>query len=330
MSQYFIPPRQSTSRTRQDDSPTFTPQHHEDIQSAVYIFPSPAADQGSSSPALSSAISFPTDITLSSYHLASGHSRDGSRDSRLSWEEFGPRQRSVSIGTGSPSDLEVEVWEWPAEEEEGVVSEGTGVDVGLEAAVERANRWDLLRRRPLVDRFSTDYIEERLQFRRRLRAISMSPSWDGDPRTRKLSSPGTPSRVRARSPAPHPPLRIPLLSFFSSLLSLDDSTMHLLTHTPHPHSSELFPGPQLFISNLDDISAEEKLHSRNTSDLGESDLRHLKRGIAIATDSSVQPSNTFALPMIDIWSIVTGVWKNTGKVWTEVWRPVTQPSAVAT
>lgn len=326
MSQYFIPPRQSTVLPSQPvASSSYNPESQLDVEPAVYIFPNPPSDSETQSPyTSSSALSAPTDFGLSSGISTSARSRPRSRrassnGSGLSWEELNSRARSVSIDTGTGSDLDVEVWEWTGDEED--ASDGSGVE--LEAAVERASRWDLLRRRPLAE-FPSEYTENRLQYRRRLRAISLSPSWDGATRSRTLSNQSGASS-RPRSPTPHPPLRIPLLSFFSSLLSLDDTTLHLLTRPSLSHSSPLFSGPQLFIGSLEDDVGEDKGRRRDfpTVNLRDAELHNLNHGLGLACDASVTPANPFAfhaIPMLDIWSLVSGVFKNSEKVWNEVLR----------
>ncbi len=123
----------------------------------------------------------------------------------------------------------------------------------------------------------------------------------------------SPSRLADLNHDPLPPrkvFRIPLLSFFASLLSLDDKTLSLLTRpTFASDSSPLFSGPQLFIEyDMDDTERAEDKQRRKRL-LGESESDVLKKGVDAACDSSDDQENRFLLPLpsIPLWSFVSSV-----------------------
>ncbi|KAI0004635.1 hypothetical protein BJV74DRAFT_389638 [Russula compacta] len=111
----------------------------------------------------------------------------------------------------------------------------------------------------------------------------------------------------ARPPAPHPRIRLPLLSVFVSLLSIDDATLHLVAHSP-AHST-LFPGP---IGPSDERTGNTQ-ESHGTLRLLEpsSQLGALRDGLAVACDESFFSSNPFRLsvsPLIGLLGLVRGIW----------------------
>ena len=106
--------------------------------------------------------------------------------------------------------------------------------------------------------------------------------------------------------APYPRIRLPLLSFFVSLFSIDDATLHLVTHSP-AHSA-LFPGP-ICPSDEGTRSAQE-VHG--VLALLEPSRQHvgLRDGLAVACDESILPSNPFkisASPLIGLLGLVKGI-----------------------
>jgi hypothetical protein len=133
------------------------------------------------------------------------------------------------------------------------------------------------------------------------------------------------SHSRAMSPSQHivpqPPVHIPFLSTVLSLISVDESTVYLLTHTV-PHSS-LFPGHALPA----DVAAQEELDT-NVHGLAKlfistsSETRALRSGCRVACDSSYAPSNPFMLtplPLAGLWGFVRDVVVNGGKALHEVY-----------
>ncbi|KAH9971954.1 hypothetical protein BGW80DRAFT_1317339 [Lactifluus volemus] len=136
------------------------------------------------------------------------------------------------------------------------------------------------------------------------------------------------TRTPPPPPTPEPLLsgrfRLPLLSFFASLLSVDDSTLRLVTHLP-AHSVILFPGPVSFPSDEG---------ARGTSDSGEthgidallepssSQQRALRDGLAVVCDETILPSNPFGLsmsPLVGLLDIVRGVCVGSRASLREVW-----------
>lgn len=147
--------------------------------------------------------------------------------------------------------------------------------------------------------------------------------------------PAEPTRAYAltRSPpttVPPPPeplsgeIRLPLLSFFASFLSVDDATLRLVTHLP-AHSVLLFPGPVSFPSDEG---------ARETSDSGEThgidallepssrQQRALRDSLAVACDETILPSNPFGLSissLVGLLDIVRGVCAGSRAALREVW-----------
>lgn len=110
----------------------------------------------------------------------------------------------------------------------------------------------------------------------------------------------------ALPPALHPRIRLPLLSVFVSLFSIDDTTLHLVAHSP-AHSA-LFPGP---IRPTDEGTRNaQEVHGVLT--LLEPSRQHagLRDGLAVACDESILPSNPFrisASPLIGLLGLVKGI-----------------------
>jgi hypothetical protein len=116
-----------------------------------------------------------------------------------------------------------------------------------------------------------------------------------------------------------PRLQIPLLSFISSLLSVDDATFHLLS-TTSSHSA-LFPGQNL----LSDPSpsgdeGNDELHGVEKLLLRENECHVVKEGCSIASDPSAPYLPFPSHPFVGFWGVVTGFMANGGKVVREVLR----------
>lgn len=116
----------------------------------------------------------------------------------------------------------------------------------------------------------------------------------------------TPQPPRTPSPpaTPQPvlyPRRIPLLAFWSSLLAIDDATLHLLTHPPT--HSPLFPGPPLSHSDADPDTQHGLVRLGHRH-------RALEDGMAVAFDSAFVPANPFVSPfqLVHSWvkALLTG------------------------
>lgn len=115
------------------------------------------------------------------------------------------------------------------------------------------------------------------------------------------------SRTVPPPPAPHARIRLPLLSFFVSLLSIDDATAHLIAHS-HAHSA-LFPGP---ICASDEGGPRDSRETHGLDALLEPSDPHgaLRDGLAVACDESILPSNPFGLsmsPLVGLLDLVRGV-----------------------
>ncbi|KAH9969463.1 hypothetical protein BC827DRAFT_1030 [Russula dissimulans] len=113
-------------------------------------------------------------------------------------------------------------------------------------------------------------------------------------------------RATALPPAPHPRVRLPLFSILVSLLSIDDETVHLVTHS-HTHST-LFPGP-ILPSDEGTTNAQETHGIYALLDLP-SEHRALHDGLAVASDGAILPSNPFKLsvfPLTGLLDLVKGI-----------------------
>ena len=108
---------------------------------------------------------------------------------------------------------------------------------------------------------------------------------------------------RTLNAVPHRRIHLPLLSTLVSLLSIDDETFHLVTHSP-AHSA-LFPGP-IYPSD-EEVEKAQEIH-----DVHALLSRHgaLREGLAVACDESGLSSNPFRLsasPLIGLLDIVQGL-----------------------
>jgi hypothetical protein len=130
------------------------------------------------------------------------------------------------------------------------------------------------------------------------------------------------TRSRTVSPPPpvsHAPIRLPLLSFFASLLSIDDATLHLISHSP-AHSA-LFPGP-ICPSDERGTRDSQETHGINTLLEASCQQRALRGGVAVACDESILPSNPFGLsmyPLAGLLDLVRGVYAEGRAALREVW-----------
>ena len=93
-------------------------------------------------------------------------------------------------------------------------------------------------------------------------------------------SPHRTARLRTLNAVPHRHTHLPLISALASLLSIDDKTFHLVTHSP-AHSA-MFPGPMYpsdeHIENAQEIHGVHALLSRYCA---------LREGLAVACDESM-------------------------------------------
>ncbi|TFY83375.1 hypothetical protein EWM64_g641 [Hericium alpestre] len=296
--------RQSTStspdvsRSPRDESTLPIEEH------SIYIFPNPSstpaspsgtADRSSTRLGIATGTR-PRDVSVSSI-TQSSHTSD------LEWEEVDSlRSPSSSLA----NEHGVEVWEWSlesgAEESESV----------LEEEITRASRWDFISQRSMGLSPSTALTGPR--DRNSLRVIHTADR-SSFARSRTQSSV---SSVQATI-VPHARIQLPLLSFFASLFSVDESTLHLISYTPS--HSILFP--------TDAVTADAVVETLDDGPHGMFRLLTTKERpclqdtVDVACDSSVVPANPFLavpLPFTDIIGLVKGVWNGGGRALKEIWN----------
>ncbi|KAH8104932.1 hypothetical protein DFH11DRAFT_1329832 [Phellopilus nigrolimitatus] len=296
----------------------------DDLERSIFIFPNPGSESSPSSPlSIATDVSFPSDSAMTT-------ATRGRRGNSLStdWEALSPR--SVSVDSSSLRSPLVEIWEMSSVEnaEPGANADDMGT-TELEAAVERAGRKDALvlhgsqrryplGRQPFPNTFT--YVDGRFQIRGRERTESLISAVDGEDssphgrmKSASVSNPSSFQRSHSH--------RLPLLSFFSSFFSIDDSTLHLLTRPPHPLASPLFQGARLQSGDDADTMLNDK-HILFSS----SEMASLKEGVEAATDPSVTPHNIFALPLPSLtslpslpfacmWYLVNGAYSAPKRMW---------------
>ena len=131
------------------------------------------------------------------------------------------------------------------------------------------------------------------------------------------------TRSRAVSPLPatHARIRLPLLSFFVALLSVDDTTLHLLTHTSA--YSALFPGPMCPSDEGEGGGGIRDSHETHGVSMRlKPSSGALRDGLAVACDESILPSNPFGLsmsPLAGLLVLVKGVCAGGRAALREVW-----------
>lgn len=285
--QYFISPRRPhlSSRTsntnhRQDDDQDVVSQSG---SQSIYIFPSNPQVADTDLPISSSALGTNISIPISLFD-----SRASSRD----------RQPQIS-GQTSPSPLEgddIELWDWS----ESMTEESADVDDDDKLSFSEP-QWAMVVRRQHQHRRALTPTSSRT--RSRYQSSSSQPDFL------------LPSKNADQHGNPHPRLHIPLLSFFMSLVSADEATLHLITHSSS--QSTLFPGnaplPYSHLSTDDPPHGVIKLLAHR----GESHT--LKDGLDIAFDPSYTSSNPFSLPGLHlVWGLVNNVVLSGGKALREV------------
>ncbi|KAF9013254.1 hypothetical protein BDQ17DRAFT_1343064 [Cyathus striatus] len=294
MAQYFARPTQPSVNPRHASLHNHSQPWTLDIgESSIYVFPNPPSD-----PPSPGQISTVSATEFSSSALSSSPSRDSS-------VPVSPADIPNNTLTPSPlstpliADLrgfDSEQWEWDALEEPAARS----LLVGLEDATERPDRWEIIARRRALNQY--------LQSISTFRSSSISLR-----KGQQTSKPPTTSAVFT----PHPRIQIPLLSFFVSLLSVDDGTLDLLTQSSS-HSA-LFPGESIPPLEKDLSAAErevENLHGVERLLMRESEARVLKDGLVVASDTSSNP--LLASPFTGLWDIVSGLMTNGGKALREI------------
>ncbi|KZT73725.1 hypothetical protein DAEQUDRAFT_735075 [Daedalea quercina L-15889] len=254
----------------------------------------------------------------SSFSAQTSSSRSGSASTGAS--SYLRVHRSFSPTTPTDTDLdayvdgdiEVELWDWSGESSE----PDSWV---LEEEVQRASRWKLA--------------NEDTHIRGRSSPLRGSPS----------TAHAAASCGSGNEPAPQPRIRIPLLSFFAALLSLDldDPALRLLTQAAPPDGqSILFPGhsARCIASSEpcfplpDDSETDPAKHSElrpdpppgtyglhkllsSTAEPAGAAFRSLRAGFAIPIEVDVPGVTSLA----GLFRAVGEVYQRSGQAWKEVW-----------
>ena len=330
-------------------------------EQSIYIFPNPSSVPPS--PGSSSLFSAPTDIPsslsssvrhvdrrrprgrphTSSFSVPTTSSRSGSAGSYL----HVPRSLSPATPTDTDldayvdGDIEVELWDWTGSSAR---SRGRGEGSSepeswvLEEEVQRASRWALadedthVRGRPFPLGASSAHARVALDDARRRLSLGPLRSRTNSRSSGSLSSSST--------MAPQPRIRIPLLSFFAALLSLDldDPALRLLTQAAPPDGqSILFPGhtgSSLSAASDPASPSSEKPNSQRselvpdlppgthglqrllsaTTEPAGVALRSLRAGLAIPLEIDVPGMTGLA----SLFRAVGEVYHRSGQAWREV------------
>ena len=225
-----------------------------------------------------------------------GSSTDVTRD----WECVRPvRRLSANTDTNGNSNYSIEEWDCAG----CTPHETTLLDENESSALDEdalhAHRWDLIPEYPPLG-VSRDTLF--LHMHGRPLELPRPPP------ERSHRSPPHPATLTL-PPAPHPHIRdrLPLLSVFAPLFSIDDATLHLIAHSP-AHSA-LFPGP---IHPPDERTGDAQGIHGILALLGPSrSYAVLRDGLAVACDESILPSNPFQIsvsPLVGLLGLVQGIW----------------------
>ena len=168
-----------------------------------------------------------------------------------------------------------------------------------EDALHDAHRWDVI---PEYSPFGVSRDTVFLRMHGRPLELQRMPPEQPHRSPLRSASPALPP-----APHPHPRVRLPLLSLFVSLLSIDDATLRLVANSP-THSA-LFPGP----TRPSDEGTEDAQGIHGILALLAPSRPHavLRDGLVVACDESMVPSNPFrmsASPLINLVGLVRGVW----------------------
>ncbi|KAI0822242.1 hypothetical protein BC628DRAFT_1390157 [Trametes gibbosa] len=359
--------RDHTARDRDGNSPPGAAS----TDQSIYIFPSPASAPPSPGTSITSA---PTEYDFS----FTSDSRPTSRTRLHLPEQLGPPDANSRPAhtpssetsshpwdstTPSEGDLEIEIGLWDTGSEFNAEPSDSDESWALEDEIERVGRADLgilnsaqsvrVRRIPLSSSYSPDVSRTRYYCAVRARQRSRTRSRI---RTTSISSLALSSTQQT---PPHPRIHIPLLSFFSSLLSidLDDPALRLLTNTgPGDADAILFPGQnstrlleeqeqpsrrqshesdsdtetegadvgELSIGELTETEAHglPKLLLSSISDHSATALRSLRAGLAVRRPASTPD---FALPLstaaelVGLWRVFGEVYSKGSQAWKEMW-----------
>ena len=338
MATYYTPPTRRTSASTEGSRP-YPPRPSVEVdQQSVYIFPVPSSIPAS--PDGSSIFSVPSDFTdnLTESSGRSRHSSVSSRFTETSRSRTGSLYRLSSVGEDAEAvfspvgdgslDSEVEVWDWTDEASDDLPIEDSSW--AFEPDGTRGDSW----RHPLVRRpsLSRTHLES-------LPNATYQPVLSHRVRTQSSSS--TRSAARSSRYTPHPRVRVPLLSFVASLLSvdLDDSALRLLTHSTS--DSVLFPGqsglldshestssvrdtdsPQAVAFHADGTPEESRPHGLLRLLTEDSSSKSVREGLAVVCDAPLALASPFAIPTLssisDLCRFVGDVWTNGGQAWREL------------
>lgn len=274
--QYFVAPPQARRPRQRRSQSSITK-----LEDSLYIFPSPSSAPPSPSP--SSEYSAPTHLSLSTLSEAR------SRNSSVQPCSRSTRPHSEVLHTPyiiSPGG-DLEIWDW---------AEDTGRKLDESVGDEK---WECR---------ESARVREPSPFRFELRRLQSTTSKG------RIAYHGSPTTIRPS--CPHPRVHIPLLSFFISLFSVDEATLHLLTHPANESESALFPGHALC---SDEIHAQEDgCHgvAKLLMPLGE--FRSVKEGCAVACNPS-NPLLVSSSPVVGIWHFIGNVLVDGGKALKEFW-----------
>ena len=251
------------------------------LSESMYVFPAPSSVPPSPAATISSNVSVPTDMNFPSSLEASSDRSSVLWAEQTSQSSMG-RPRTMSVDTGS--EVDAEVWDLTGSE----VESKENSTAAFEAAIENAHRYDALHRRPLGEAtpLASQNINSSDQGPKYLQQATITPAWE---RAHQLRPMHLKPMSKSRPPISHTPLRSPVLAFFSAVLSVDESTVNLLTRPQTNDSSPLFPSPLLSdtLRVAEDMGREKKaLLSLGTI---QPELKSLKEGMQFVCDPAVYP-----------------------------------------
>ncbi|PIL22503.1 hypothetical protein GSI_15192 [Ganoderma sinense ZZ0214-1] len=329
---------------------------------SIYIFPNPPSTPPSPISAGSSLFSVPTDFEPSDSFSSRSRRRTPSiaTCAAASTSRESTRQRTSQI-SDNEVEIDVELWElstdpdgpdspstddesWVLEEEVQRVGAGN-IDVSSVSPIRTPHRARKLSAPQSPNTSAKHYWVLRPQRRSRSHSRLRTNS--------TVSSSLAPPSARRASP--HPRIHIPLLTFFSSMLSvdLDSPALHLLTHSdPGDAESVLFPGlttAQLASRGMpatreseqdggsesesatdtdaamsadgDEVHGLPKLLLSSLSDPSKSALRSLRAGLAVCIPSAPEASLDIlgVSGLVGLWRVVGEVCAKSSQAWKEVW-----------
>ncbi|KAL5482409.1 hypothetical protein ACEPAI_9003 [Sanghuangporus weigelae] len=297
MAHSYYPPRRVRSHSV-SDVPQRVSADEElagDLEQSIFIFPCPGSrtsgrtDIDIEPP---SPLSIPTDASFPTTSPSATNTDDISRGRRISdasgfsqWT-FSNSGRSVSVDTSLRSPL-VEVWEMSDDAMENEDANGGGTPVPPSPLRQQQQQHQQQRiplgRRPFPSHFV--FSDGRLQLHARKKSFISSAD----------SCNGAASSLDQETPAPKyaDVSHLPFLAFFSSLLSIEDATVHLLTRSTPPYTSPLFPGGPLQSS---ESYSPDTIFDEKRALFASSPTASLKSGMEAASDPSITSKSVFSLP----------------------------------